>query len=856
MSPDAVRSWCVACAALLAINAARAAAPESTKTKQEEVTLLDEVIVYGDDGKLITGMQAEAELDAAGIAGYGANTIGDLLSQIAPEVDNTEEGPIILINGRPANGIRSVNDLPPEAARNIQVLPPQAATALGYSPTRRVINVVLKQQFKAGIANLTARGATAGKGFSSNGNATSIRLRDGNIRQFTLQASRSSPLLEADRDIVSDPGSVPYDLVGNVVGYPAIGAEIDPVLSAQAGQPVTVLGIPAGMTNPTLGGLLPYSNVTNRSDMGRYRTLVADQYTYGFNMNMSRQLPRRSGFSFNLNAQRSESVSQTGATPVLLTLPAASPFSPFSRDVSIARYLGEPLRQERDPTNVNFQSNLFTQQGKWRFALDTTFTWRSTPTLSERRVDTAPLQAAIDAGTVNPFDALPADLLDQMLTDRAKARGYTGIAQLQASGSPFELPAGKANASLQFAWQQNEQRSSTSGTTTLRTDRKRHDEFATASLQLPLLGNAQARDKGSVGAQLSATARRVSATGTLHDYSYGLNWRVGNRFTLRADIGNQQIAPQPESLTDPVVTVDGFRAYDFIRDETVLVRYITGGNPDLEVEHKRTARLGGTLRPFTGTDLTLNAEYQRTVGHDAASPLPPVSLDVQAAFPDRYRRDADGRLFEIDARLVSFARTQTEQIRWGANFRRSFGVPKGPPRPPGQQIVTFGEDTLDLNGAGWRISGNFTHTWLLTSTRLARAGLPATDLLSGGTAGYNAASRHNVQARLGLAHNGTGLQSNLNWKSASRIGGGTAAAPNEIVFSPFLRVDVSAFTELGSLYPGNTLLKGMRLSLNIDNLLDSMQRVRDQAGGTPLRYQPYLLNPVGRVIGLSFRKNL
>ena len=163
---------------------------------------------------------------------------------------------------------------------------------------------------------------------------------------------------------------------------------------------------------------------------------------------------------------------------------------------------------------------------------------------------------------------------------------------------------------------------------------------------------------------------------------------------------------------------------------------------------------------------------------------------------------------------------------------------------------------MDLAGAGWRLSGNFTHTFLLTSTRLARAGLPATDLLAGGTAGYNAASRHNVQSRLGLAHNGTGLQSNLNWKSASRIGGGTAAAPNEIVFSPFLRVDVSAFTELGSLYPGNTLLKGMRLSLNIDNLLDSMQRVRDQAGGTPLRYQPYLLNPVGRVIGLSFRKNL
>jgi hypothetical protein len=255
-------------------------------------------------------------------------------------------------------------------------------------------------------------------------------------------------------------------------------------------------------------------------------------------------------------------------------------------------------------------------------------------------------------------------------------------------------------------------------------------------------------------------------------------------------------------------------------------------------------------------DLTLNAEYERTVGRNAVSQLPPVSVDVQNAFPDRYRRDAEGRLYEIDARLVSFARGDNERIRWGANFKRSFGVPKAPPRAPGQPNIVFGDlDTMDLTGAGWRISGNFTHTWLLTSTRLARAGLPEVDLLSGGTAGYNAASRHNVQSRLGMAHNGTGLQLNLNWKSASRISSGTTAA-NDIVFSPFLRMDVSAFTELGNRYPGNPLLKGVRVSLNIDNLLDSKQRVQDQNGDTPLRYQPYLLNPTGRVIGLAVRKSL
>jgi hypothetical protein len=314
------------------------------------------------------------------------------------------------------------------------------------------------------------------------------------------------------------------------------------------------------------------------------------------------------------------------------------------------------------------------------------------------------------------------------------------------------------------------------------------------------------------------------------------------------------VAPQPEALTNPLVTLDGYRAYDFIRDETVLVRYITGGNPDLRRGQLHTTRINGTLRPFANADLQVNAEYTRTVSRGVASPLPPVSLDVQAAFPDRYRRDAEGRLFEIDARLVSFARSQTEQLRWGGSFRRSFGVPKVAPRPGTPQFV-ISDDTSDLSGAGWRLRSNLTHTWLLSSTRLVREGLPVVNLLSGGTAGYNATPRHIVRSTVGLAHNGTGLDLNATWRSASRITGGTPAAPNDIEFHPFLGADVSAFTELGQVFPRYPFTKGLRVSLNVENLFDSRQRVRDQSGNTPLRYQPYLLNPTGRTVALSLRKN-
>src|SRR5690606_35840974 len=133
-------------------------------------------------------------------------------------------------------------------------------------------------------------------------------------------------------------------------------------------------------------------------------------------------------------------------------------------------------------------------------------------------------------------------------------------------------------------------------------------------------------------------------------------------------------------------------------------------------------RIGFTLRPLAQMDLMVNAEYQRTVGRDATSALPAVSEDVQAAFPERYRRDAEGRLVEIDARLVSFARSNTEQLRWGGSFRRSFGVPQGPPGALGQpqMVIMDGTSSEDLAGAGSRITANLTPTWPVANTRLER----------------------------------------------------------------------------------------------------------------------------------------
>jgi iron complex outermembrane receptor protein len=825
--------------------------------EDEDLVELDEVIVYGNDGKRVEGISSESELDAAGIAAYGANTVGDLLGMVAPDVDNTEEGPVILINGRPANGINSVNDLPSESVQSVQVLSPQAAAALGYAPTRRVINVVLRQSFRQDLANVTVRGATAGRGLSSNANLSTLQLSGNNYRNFALRASKTEPLLEAHRDIQNQPAGLPYDLVGNVLSWPVTGGDIDPALSALTGFPVTVLGVPVGTADPALDDFVPLANLANTSNMGRYRTMIADQYSFGVNGNWQRQLPRQISLSLNGSVDRSHSESLSGATTTLLHVPASSPFTPFSEDVGIARYLGAPLQQSSKPLTVSMSSSLNKQLGRWRVFLSTNLNWRRSNTVSERRVDTAALQAAVDDGTLNPFEPLPAAMLDEILVDRSRSRGFNGNMQLQASGTAFKLPAGNATMSLRAEMRHNRQRSRTEGTTSFSSRLNRQDELAFASLQLPLLGGATATAFG-MGAEISGSVRDVSSIGTLFDHGFGLNLRKGTRLTLRVGLNEERVAPQPEALTNPVVTIDDYRTYDFIRQETVQVRYITGGNPDLDIERRRTVRIGGTVRPLAAMDLNFNAEYQRTIGRDAVSQLPAVSEDVQAAFPDRYIRDAEGRLVEVDARLVSFARSNTEQLRWGGNFRRSFGVPTQPPQSASAGIITVvnsdGSGVDELSGAGWRLNANFTHTWALENKRLAREGLPEQDLLAGGAGTGSGLSRHNVQGRIGLAYNGSGAQLTTNWKGRTRITAGTTADPNDLVFSPLLRLDLSAFANLGTVFPGTPLLAGSRVTLAVENMLDSKQRVRDEAGITPLRYQPYLINALGRTVSLSLRK--
>src|SRR3546814_2925232 len=87
----------------------------------------------------------------------------------------------------------------------------------------------------------------------------------------------SSDVCSSDlRNILPETRDDVYDLAGNITAGPGSTAgEIDPALSALAGVPVTIAGVPASAADgaPSLDNFAAAANQANASDLGRYRTL-------------------------------------------------------------------------------------------------------------------------------------------------------------------------------------------------------------------------------------------------------------------------------------------------------------------------------------------------------------------------------------------------------------------------------------------------------------------------------------------------------------------------------------------------------------------------------------------------------
>lgn len=843
-------------------------------------------------GAVVGDVPPIQQLNAGDVRALGVSSVAELLAELSPQTRSGQgrggEQPVTLLNGRRISGFREIRDIPTEAIERVDILPEEVALKYGYSADQRVVNIVLRRRFRAFTGEVEGGMSTRGGAETGQVELNFLRIQRDRRLNINLEYQASAAISEAERDLVSRSGSRPFDRLGNVVGAPA-GSAI-PALGSLAGQPVTIAGVPASAANarPPLGDFVTTANRANSTDLARFRTIRPESRSLDLNAVYALNLFGTVATTINASLGLTDSDSLRGLPGASLTLPGSNPYSPFGGTVTLLRYLGDrALTQGSSGSTGHIGFTLDKDLAGWRASLTGNYDRAITNTRTVRGIDVTDLQAALLAGDpmLNPFGTIPAALLGMQLVDRARAKSDSGDVQLVVNGTIVDLPAGPVSVSLKggFSALWLDATSFRSGIVTSG-DLSRTDLNGRASLDLPVTSrkNHVLPALGDLSLNINAAADGYSDFGTLVSYGYGLNWKPRDGVGLIASVTHDRNPPSVQQLGNPLVVTPDVRSFDYVRGTTVDIIQLGGGNPLLDADRRRVIKLGLTLKPFE-RDISFSANYVHSRIRNAVASFPEATAAIEAAFPDRFTRDADDNLLRLDARPINFARQERSELRWGFTFSRRLKTAQtvidamrnsatarrmAERRAAGQAARQGGRDGPPMGGFGGRggargggQGGRFQvsmfHTWHLTDKVVIRPGLPVLDLINGDVIGSGGGQpRHEIEGQMTYANNGVGGRLTANWQSGTTVNGSAGATTGSLRFAPRLTTSARLFVNLSQIpaLVDSGWARGARISLRVDNIFDSRPRVRDAAGATPLRYQPGYLDPVGRLIRIEFRK--
>lgn len=783
-------------------------------------------------------------LDESDIASYGASSLTDLITALAPQTGSGRGRgggpPAILINGQRISNFREFRNIPPEAIRRVEVFPEEVALRYGFRPDQRVVNLILRDNFASRSFDVELEGPDRGGYLTSEFEASLLKIDKASRFNLNVQVNDSSMLTEAERGVIQQPGTVP-----------------------------TVSGDP---------------------DPAAFRSLVADSRELGLTGSWSTGLgkdKRGGSLSFNANITRSDSRSLSGLDTVLLTAPGGA---------TALRSLPDPLERTTRITGIQGGATLNLPWGRWQLTVTGDGGVSKSDTRTGRRRDNSALVAAASAGTPAIDGPLPAQ--PGRAIDVANSRNTSFTSQSTLIGSPFRLPAGEASLTFKAGYARAviDSRDTRGGGAAVSLNRG--DLSTGINFSLPITSRRESfgAGLGDLTLNFGAGLNELSDFGTLTDWNAGLNWKPIEKLSLQASYLVNQAAPTLGDLGNPLIVVPNVAVYDFARNETVLATITSGGNPLLRREEQRDLKFGLNWELPALRNSNLLIEYFRNHSSDVTSAFPVLTPAIEAAFPSRVTRCTGapgdpagclpGQLLSIDRRPVTFAETQGERLRWGLNVSGTIGkAPPGGPggpggmggmggrggpgggsppggggsgRGPGMGGGGFGGPMMAMFGGGqgrWSLS--VYHTWRFEEFVLVAPGGPVLDLLDGDALTGGGVARHALEFEGGAFHKGLGLRFNGNFTAPTRIRASGAPGTSDLRFGSLLRLDLRAFVmfdQKKKLVKAVPFLKGSRLMFVVENVFDQRQKVTDAGGVVPLGYQPDYLDPRGRFLGIDFRK--
>ena len=568
-------------------------------------------------GSVDTDVPPVVELTEADIAAYGADSLTDLVAQLSPQTGSGRGRgggqPVILVNGQRIASFRELRNYPPEAIQKVEVFPEEVALQYGYSADQRVINFILKDNFKSREIELEY--GDSFEGGAPGGEIEVSQVAISGPRRFNIsgQFETQSLLTEAERDITQTPGTVP-----TVAGDP------DPAL---------------------------------------FRSLRPDTESYKLEGSFNTAIgegAKAKALSLNLSAEQNNSRSLSGLDIVTLTAPGG--------DSAVRSIDADPLIRDTRTTSLSAAAGYRQPLGDFELNVTLDAAHGLSETDIDRQRDLSVLQDLVDAGSLTIDGALPPVATDGF--DRASSKTYTLDSLATIRGVPLTLPAGDVNLTVDGGYKWNRIESEDTRTALGVTELTRGRINGGVNLAVPLTSRREGflDALGDFTLNASAGLDYLSDFGTLTDLTVGLTWNLTDRLTLAATVINRDAAPSLTELGAPVVETFNVPLFDFATGQNVLATLTTGGNPLLPASSQNDLKLSANYELDLFERANILFEYNRNSSTNTTESFPLLTAEIEAAFPDRVTRDGAGRLTALDQRPITYAERKGERIRYGFNL--------------------------------------------------------------------------------------------------------------------------------------------------------------------------------------------
>jgi len=183
------------------------------------------------------------------------------------------------------------------------------------------------------------------------------------------------------------------------------------------------------------------------------------------------------------------------------------------------------------------------------------------------------------------------------------------------------------------------------------------------------------------------------------------------------------------------------------------------------------------------------------------------------------------------------------------------------PRPAGAGRPRGGGSAMGALMGGASPPGRWSlgvfHTVQFENRVTVAPGGPVLDLLGGDAIAASGTPRHAVEFNGGVFYKGFGSFFQGSWSAPTTLKSSGLPGTSDLRFGSRTSVNMFLFAEF-SMMPkvvkAAPFLKGAQVSLRIENVFNSVQKVTDGSGSVPLSYQRDYLDPRGRVISLQLRK--